>query len=527
MPKIIRLPLTEYFGVTVPTKNKSQSLPSHPILKIGACFFACLLGAAASLPADAEEIRNLSNRRYFEETLHAIEGAQRSIFFVMYHLPLDPSNRESPVTKLVEALVRAQTRGVRVEVILDQERQADPTSQAAPLKNLRAYSVFKENGVAVSFDSLSKRTHAKLLVIDEEKVIIGSANWSREALNENNEANLLIRSPGTARALLEDFKSIDLFKSIRGQAPYEKPVRISRGFLLDKAQGPRFLDERAERAFRLHLYLGTVLRDSSGEPSPIQTFDYEKTARLLGLEKMSPNAYRRQIIKVLKKLDKDYGLIHFEPRHGKEARVSLADPAVPTENYFEIPSEFFSAAWFTRLSMREQYALLVLYDQLSYPRTSPVIDAGLETLEKRYGISVKTLGQGLRELAREDLVEIHYRPAIDFARLDFQTANYLVLGFYDPKEREEKLKELELFYGKDAFRRAQKYAGAFFKEKNPDVIETILGLELAYSRQWLDLAMKKVILKKSTGNPARSLPYLIGILKEWKQKGRPTISPSV
>jgi len=228
---------------------------------------------------------------------------------------------------------------------------------------------------------------------------------------------------------------------------------------------------------------------------------------------------------VLKKLE-SYPLIRFEPRHGKDAIVRLL-AGTPAENYFELPAEFFSEGWLGRLTLRAEYSLLILYDQSSYPRTSPVIEVGLETLEKRYFISRKTLGIGLKELARQDLVEIHYGKTLDFNQREFETASYVLLPFYDPPVREKKLRRLEALYGKYAFGKAQGYAAAFFKERDPEVIETLLGLRLAYSPEWLDLAMKEVILKKEVGNPARSLPYLIGILKEWKEKGGPVLTMGV
>ncbi len=112
----------------------------------------------------------------------------------------------------------------------------------------------------------------------------------------------------------------------------------------------------------------------------------------------------------------------------------------------------------------------------------------------------------MKELARQDLVEIHYGKTLDFNKREFETASYVLLPFYDPPVREKKLRRLEALYGKYAFGKAQDYAAAFFKERDPEVIETLLGLRLAYSPEWLDLAMKEVILKKEVGNPARSLP---------------------
>ena len=493
-------------------------------------FFSFLFTFSAA-HAEIQEVRNLSNRRYLDETLTAIQNAKQSIFVVMYHAPLDPANKTSPVTRLVDALIEAKTRGVAVRVILDQEIKSERSQKGAPMKNLRAYHYLKENGVPVSFDSLGKRTHAKLLVIDEEIVIVGSTNWSREALDQNYEANVWVRSPGTAREILEDFKTIELLQD-KGSPGLnlgysDEEFRISRNFLLDKNEGPRFLEEHAERALRVYLILiSKITPENPGGSKPTPTslvIDYDETAKLLGISEMSREAYRRQIIKVLKKLDRDYHLIRFEPKHGKEGLVTLLDPT-PQENYFEVPQALFSWGWLRSLSLRALYSQLILYDQGSYPRTKPAIEVGLETLEKRYFLSPQTLGEGFRELAHNDLLEIYYGKTIDFSKREFETAGYVLLPFYDPAVREQSLRGLETLYGREAFRQAEGYAQAFFKEKDPGVIETLTGLRWTYSPEWVDLAMKEVILKKSVGNPARSLPYLIGVLKAWKEKGRPGFS---
>jgi tetratricopeptide (TPR) repeat protein len=299
--------------------------------------------------------------------------------------------------------------------------------------------------------------------------------------------------------------------------------------------------------------------------------DYEEVAKRLDLwDRMSREAYRRQITKVLKQLDKKYHLLRFRPRHGKEAEVLLIDPErgnvsnerrlikprvaarsagtvrsarrgvgawpsrpdglhrgepleSPKEDYFEIPRDFFDSDWLPQLSLRAQYSLLILYDQWSYPRSQPTIEVGLEALEKRYHVSRKTLGLGFHELAREGLLEIYYGKTIDFEKKELETASYVLLPFYNRKAREEELRKLEALYGKEDFKKAEEYAKAFFKEKDPQMVQTLLGLMLSYSEAWVDLAMGEVILKKSVGNPARSLPYLIGILKDWREKGGPTL----
>ena len=48
----------------------------------------------------------------------------------------------------------------------------------------------------------------KLLIIDDETVIMGSTNWTYNALTKNHEVSVLIRSPEMAKALTDYFAKV-------------------------------------------------------------------------------------------------------------------------------------------------------------------------------------------------------------------------------------------------------------------------------------------------------------------------------
>jgi phosphatidylserine/phosphatidylglycerophosphate/cardiolipin synthase-like enzyme len=49
-------------------------------------------------------------------------------------------------------------------------------------------------GARVYEDSLQVTTHAKVMIVDSDFVVIGSTNWSYHALHENNESAAIIES---------------------------------------------------------------------------------------------------------------------------------------------------------------------------------------------------------------------------------------------------------------------------------------------------------------------------------------------
>ena len=59
-------------------------------------------------------------------------------------------------------------------------------------------------GVAVYDDAEKITTHAKMLLADD-RVVIGSANWGYDAIERRNETCVVIHDPGIAAYFLEYF----------------------------------------------------------------------------------------------------------------------------------------------------------------------------------------------------------------------------------------------------------------------------------------------------------------------------------
>ncbi len=136
----------------------------------------------------------VNNRDYYSLVHSALAHAEESIHMVMYVLKYYPGEF-SPVNLLLDDLVEAASRGLDVRVLLEGSDAVVDTS---------AISYLVAGGVAVRLDPQEITTHAKLIVLDGEAVILGSANWSNSALNSNNETNVEMKDSSIA-ALYEDY----------------------------------------------------------------------------------------------------------------------------------------------------------------------------------------------------------------------------------------------------------------------------------------------------------------------------------
>jgi len=90
---------------------------------------------------------------------------------------------------IAKALLNAKKRGVDVQVILDKSQKTQRYSSATFFKNV---------DIPVFIDSRHAIAHDKVMIIDSEKVITGSFNFTKAAEERNAENVLVIQSPELA-----------------------------------------------------------------------------------------------------------------------------------------------------------------------------------------------------------------------------------------------------------------------------------------------------------------------------------------
>lgn len=159
--------------------------------------------SAADLPqyrklpvADVQPVPN----RLFYPAVHAALLQAKSVDVVQRSMELEsrrprtdaaplPGEPSSLVNVLVQDLITAHKRGAKVRVVLDANENFDNSRNAETARLLQA------NGVPVFQDDLKTQTHAKLLVLDDDKVVLGSTNWTSSAVESGNEASVIVTSP--------------------------------------------------------------------------------------------------------------------------------------------------------------------------------------------------------------------------------------------------------------------------------------------------------------------------------------------
>ena len=87
---------------------------------------------------------------------------------------------------IVDALIRAQKRGVKVRAVIDKRRNQGEVS-------LKAIARAQENGIDVRIDGHYHIQHDKVMIVDGNTLETGSFNFAKSAETENSENVLVIR----------------------------------------------------------------------------------------------------------------------------------------------------------------------------------------------------------------------------------------------------------------------------------------------------------------------------------------------
>ena len=466
-----------------------------------------------NLYAYQTETEVIPQDQYFNITLAEIQNSKSSILLVMYLISALPDQPDSQPNQLLDALIKAKDRGVQVKVILDQNINFESESTDDALynnKNQQAYEYLKKNNVPVFFDTKDTYTHSKVIVIDQETIILGSTNWSKSALTRNNETNVLIRSKEVAEVILTNQNKIQIQENI--PAVLTPSASISKEIISNKKMLSEMASQSDERAFDTYLYL---LKEYDGNKELKISLNYDNLAKSLGLDQMSPEDYRRQITKTLEKLQEKYNLIKFQkPNRNQNAEVNLKSEV--SANKLNIPTAYWRFNYNQTLTFPAKVMYLI---NLSYSEVSPQgsFSISRENLSKNHGISESFISEGNQLLRKLNVLNIKYGDLENKRFNQRQPNTYTLQDLYNPEDLKKELKNLEQKYGKEKLDRATETAKIVFEENNPKTIQVLIDLENQYGQETILEASNK-IRQKNPDNPKRSAGYLINTIKSMGNK---------
>ena len=123
-----------------------------------------------------------------------LSQAQKEILVAVYAFTNDD---------LAWALAKARQRGVKVQVVLDQEFDTGNESSKGKFLEQQGIPVRRVSGLNTRRERGAGLMHQKFAVIDRSVVLLGSYNWTISADNVNDENLLIFRDAGP---LADDYR---------------------------------------------------------------------------------------------------------------------------------------------------------------------------------------------------------------------------------------------------------------------------------------------------------------------------------
>jgi len=122
-----------------------------------------------------------------DRLLQLLASAQTSVRFLAFQFTSSP---------IADALVDLAGEGIAVQGVVEARSAGSPYSQ---------YDRLRAGGVAVVPDGNPYIMHHKVLIIDDQTVVLGSYNFTASADEDNDENLLIIHDPEVAAAFLAEF----------------------------------------------------------------------------------------------------------------------------------------------------------------------------------------------------------------------------------------------------------------------------------------------------------------------------------
>ena len=357
-------------------------------------FLSLIFSPLSAQDFSPAQVRDISDRAYEPAVIELLDQAKESIVISMYNISLGAKER-NPVTFLLQDLIEARQRNVAVTFYLNTNfREIDQE----PHQLIRSPFFKKLADAGCIFHLLPSRLrlHDKLIVVDNHFVVEGSTNWSISALKSNRESATLIDSPELARIKLSRLKTLPL--TIK---PKEKKVHralyledlpdsiaIPVVLLLDGKYFPKMFTSRDSRGIDLYLFL---LAHSQVEGKSGFFVELESMALSLNMPvSWLDFGLRRQVIRSLKKLENNYGLLRVKFFHSKDAWVELTN--LPRES-FSINSKFITNQ---KISYRLKFLLMI--KSLLESQGEDLYSIPKQELARRFHIHPWTVGEAFKEL---------------------------------------------------------------------------------------------------------------------------------
>ncbi len=150
------------------------------------------------------EIQAIIASDYPKVVVPLIVSARSNIEILMYEWKWYGHESAGGVQKLNLALVAAARRGVKIRVLMNSEAMGHAITKI----NGRTMSFLQRYGMEVKMGQFGGVVHAKMMILDDDWLVLGSHNYSKSAFSRNQEASIAVRGREEIKRYRDFFKNL-------------------------------------------------------------------------------------------------------------------------------------------------------------------------------------------------------------------------------------------------------------------------------------------------------------------------------
>ena len=139
---------------------------------------------------------------YYKKVAPIVKGATAKISVVMYEWKWYSHEKAGGVQALNLHFLERARSGVKIQVLMNMESMGHAITKI----NSRTGSFLQQRGIQVKFGSIGTATHAKMVIVDDRFVVLGSHNYSKGAFTRNQECSVLLEGGEAIRPFIDYFK---------------------------------------------------------------------------------------------------------------------------------------------------------------------------------------------------------------------------------------------------------------------------------------------------------------------------------
>jgi len=148
-----------------------------------------------------EKVEAIIGSDYPTKVVPLLESAKQTIDIMMYEWKWYTHEAAGGMEKLNLVIQRKAREKIRIRVLLNIESMGHAITKI----NGRTASFLQKAAVICKFGQVGIATHAKMVIIDQNIVVVGSHNYSKGSFSRNQEVSVGIKGSEIVRPFIDYF----------------------------------------------------------------------------------------------------------------------------------------------------------------------------------------------------------------------------------------------------------------------------------------------------------------------------------